>query len=586
MTFNPRVDVSVSIRSNTNTQIFGITHTEIAVNTGNRSRDFQYRFADPRDILTLGNFNFSASTSPNATVFGMYSRAVYTVDLCVANPQSSPSCPGYRTYYNIGDDDYVIVPIPFGFPFYGQIFTHSLMFDNGVVSFYSPNAPMRFGGLQFHAEPITNNLGSQFYYSIMPLWTDLVNYSGSFYTQQSSQHLKYTWENISQWGYPNRLNTFSLEIRPTGYVGLQYQNVNITGFPITIGMVGNAALGEHTQFYRQSTGAATTTASLQNWNVTETVAADCSNPLVNIHCPGYAEAFLQQQCTIRSNIYSGCPGAAEEFSLCEANPYRNTSWCPTYQTANAQCINNPLTHWFCPLYQQTLDTVCVTDPITNNLCPGYQLAYECSLDALYATQCPGYAEAYALKYIVNSSSSTSVIEETVTAAAVIEQSVTVAETSAPAATVSAAEPAAPVQLVSAPAPAATTAAAAAPATARTEPTASPAPRTTRQAVAEQRAAAAREQAAKAAQENPGAVTAEMDSAGSLEQQAEIQNVVLGAMGFVPGFDAYGRVALPDGVGYRPFEIYPGQRNIDTPAARGLIGRSDRIHEEMVNEQYR
>jgi hypothetical protein len=105
-------------------------------------------------------------------------------------------------------------------------------------------------------------------------------------------------------------------------------------------------------------------------------------------------------------------------------------------------------------------------------------------------------------------------------------------------------------------------------------------------VAEQRAAAAREQAAQQAQENPGAVTAEMDSAGSFEKQAEIQNVVLGAMGFVAGFDAYGRVALPDGVGYRPFEIYPGQRNIDTPAARGLIGRSDRIHEEMVNEQYR
>ena len=71
----------------------------------------------------------------------------------------------------------------------------------------------------------------------------------------------------------------------------------------------------------------------------------------------------------------------------------------------------------------------------------------------------------------------------------------------------------------------------------------------------------------------------------MEQQAELQNVVLGAMGFVAGFDAYGRVTLPDSVGYRPFEIYLGQANVDTPAARGLLGRSDRLHSEMIDEQY-
>jgi hypothetical protein len=78
----------------------------------------------------------------------------------------------------------------------------------------------------------------------------------------------------------------------------------------------------------------------------------------------------------------------------------------------------------------------------------------------------------------------------------------------------------------------------------------------------------------------------MDTADSMEQQVELQNVVLGAMGFVPGFDAYGRAVIPDAAGYPPFEIYSGQRNIDTPAARGLLGRSDRLHQEMVDGQYR
>jgi hypothetical protein len=72
----------------------------------------------------------------------------------------------------------------------------------------------------------------------------------------------------------------------------------------------------------------------------------------------------------------------------------------------------------------------------------------------------------------------------------------------------------------------------------------------------------------------------------MEQQVELQNVVLGAMGFVAGFDAYGRVNLQDAAGYKPFEIYRGQRNVDSAAARGLLGRSDRLHSEMVDGQYK
>jgi hypothetical protein len=105
-------------------------------------------------------------------------------------------------------------------------------------------------------------------------------------------------------------------------------------------------------------------------------------------------------------------------------------------------------------------------------------------------------------------------------------------------------------------------------------------------LAEQRLAAARDQAAQAARENPDETAEAMDSADSMQQQVELQNVVLGAMGFVPGFDAYGRVTLPDSPGYKPFEIYSGQRNVDSPAARGLLGRSDRLHQEMIDAQYR
>jgi hypothetical protein len=58
------------------------------------------------------------------------------------------------------------------------------------------------------------------------------------------------------------------------------------------------------------------------------------------------------------------------------------------------------------------------------------------------------------------------------------------------------------------------------------------------------------------------------------------------MGFVPGFDNYNKAILPDAVGYRPFEIYRGQQNIDNPAGRRFLTGADRLHQEMVDSQYR
>jgi hypothetical protein len=536
-TFNPRVDVNLSIRSNTNTQIHGITHTEIAVNTGNQRRDFQYRFSSPRDILTLDNFNFSASTSPNATVFGMYSRAAYTIDECVANPLSSTTCPGYAQAY-LDQQCSANTLYSSQCPGYAQAyFTQQC----GLNTLYDPACP---------------------------------GYAQTFYNYQCSLSALY-------------------HIGCPGYAAAYFdQQCGLDP------LYNNACPGHAAAYFDQQCTA---------------------NSLYNNACPGYADAYYVQQCTLDPLYDSGCTGYDAAFlaQQCSLNTLYDSS-CPGYDQAyfDLQCSINALYDQTCPGYAAAyFDQRCSLDSLYNNACPGYSQAFynlqcsisplydsgclgyaqaffdqQCGLDPLYNNQCPGYAQAYALKFVIAAPSANPapVVEETaaVTAAAAEEPVViAAADTASPAATASPAEPAAPVQLIAETAPAATQQAAAAPPPAKTEPTAA-APRTTRQALAEQRLAAAREQAAQKAQENPGAVTAEMDSAGSFEQQTEIQNVVLGAMGFVAGFDAYGRVTLPDGVGYRPFEIYPGQRNIDTPAARGLIGRSDRIHEEMVNEQYR
>jgi hypothetical protein len=529
----------------------------------------------------------------------------------IAPAQTCSTTVGVTTcHYNIPDDGHAIVPIPFGFPYYGRIFTHSIFFDNGLVSFYDPvTEGMRLGGQNYFAQPLSDNIGSNFHYSIMPLWSDLRNYTGSYYTQTDGQgFLRYNWENISQFGYPDRLNTFSLEIQPSGFIGINYQQINISGYPVTAGLVGNASLGEWQQHFYASSSQPVSTGSISNWSVTETIPTDCSDPLVNVNCPGYQQAFFNQQCSINALYSPACSGYSEAFftQQCTISSLYDSS-CPGYAVAyyDQQCGLDPLYHTGCPGHDDAyLNQQCGLNTLYDSRCEGYDDAYfdqQCALDALYDSACPlyadafyvqqctadplydsgctGYTEAKAVKNILEQNSKTSVVESAV----IVE--ILAVDTTVSAPTANPADTTAAVQLIAEPTAAAPTAAAAETLKIETA-AATPAPTTTRQALAERRLAAARSQASQRARDNPDETTSAMDNADSLEQQAEMQNAVVGAMSFVPGFDAYGRVTIPDAVGYKPFEIYVGQRNVDTPAARGLLGRSDRLHQEMVNEQYR
>jgi hypothetical protein len=258
--------------------------------------------------------------------------------------------------HQISDDGYARVPLQFAFPYYGRVFTESYMFSNGVVGFLNPSNSWCCTGFDLR----TNN-GTPFSFSIMPLQTDLLNYNGRFLTEGTPQYQRYKWENISEFGAPQNLNTFGLEIRPSGYIGMHYEQVNISPWrPVTIGRTGD--VGEYTQYYHGA-GFSQTNFS----HITESTGNQCLiNPLFNPSCSGYQEAYLAQQCSI-SSLYS--------------------PQCPNYAQA----------------YQ---DYQCSLDPLYSNSCQGYEQAYfnqQCSINALFNSRCQGYAEAYALSNIVSPS---------------------------------------------------------------------------------------------------------------------------------------------------------------------------------------
>jgi hypothetical protein len=108
------------------------------------------------------------------------------------------------------------------------------------------------------------------------------------------------------------------------------------------------------------------------------------------------------------------------------------------------------------------------------------------------------------------------------------------------------------------------------------------PKTARQELQERRQEAAK---AKAVEQGKDLAN-NMGKAADMEQQKQIQNVVIQAMGFTPGFDAY-KVTIPDVAGYKPYSVYGNQRNVDNRRlGYGLFSPTDNLHKEMINSQYK
>ena len=353
-----------------------------------------------------------------------------------------------------------------------------------------------------------------------------------------------------------------------------------------------------------------------------TFDACSSDPLSSPSCPGYAAAYLTQQCTANPLHSPECPGYAAAYltQQCTISSLYSPS-CPGYAVAylNYQCSQNPLYSTTCQGYETAyFNQQCTLNPLYNTRCDGYATAYfnqQCTADALYDTKCPDYAVAYAKKMLLEqqgiagtvatagtiaaTAPTTSTVDTTTgnvststTGSTTVDKALPPPATSANAA----AAPAAPVQLgQAAPQPPA-----AAPPReerkqeARQEGGPGPGPQggqqggekpqpTARQALAERRAEAAKKDAV----EKGKNLANEVGKAENLEKQKEIQNVVIAAMGHTPGFDNYGKTTLPDVAGYKPFTVYNNQKAVDNArVGRGLFGPTDRLHNALVDSQYK
>jgi hypothetical protein len=477
----PSVTTNVAITDSNGNNIYQVSRNyQDSYNTTN----YQYLFPSSRNLATLGNFNFSATTNDIAYIGDMWSKALYTPDPCTVNPLSSTSCPGYQQAYQ---------------------------------------------EQQCSANPL--------YATVCP------GYTAAYLTQQCSANVFYS--------------------------------------PSCPG---------YAQAYRDQ---------------------QCSiNPLYASDCPGYEQAYLTQQCS-RNSLYSTqCTGytAAYKAQQCSLNALYATD-CSGYDQAYMaqQCSLNALYSTQCTGYTAAYKTQqCTLNPLYATDCPGYDQAYlnaQCIRDSLYSKLCEGYKTAYAIKYLapldpavttaVNQQLTTTVEVAKADPANVVSttgSSTTDSVLTTPSTT--SATSVTSVTSVIAPPPNTATSTAASSAAAPPPPPPPSAERAaegkkTEGAVAsvEKKAGGNAANAKAAATERAKELANEAGKAATMEAQAATQGLVVGLMGYVPGFSAYQNSIVPDTMANAVARQYHKPTIDNRNAQRRLSGASEVRWQEMVDSQY-
>lgn len=347
----------------------------------------------------------------------------------------------------------------------------------------------------------------------------------------------------------------------------------------------------------------------------------CSaNPLYSIECPGYAIAYHDQQCAANPLYMSDCPGYQQAYynQQCSINPLYDTG-CPGYAKAyfNQQCTSNPLYDNLCPGYAQAYyNQQCTANPLYDTGCPGYQQAYfnqQCQANGLYSQQCPNYATAYAKQQVLqqqNISTTptatttvatppvTNTVSNTGTVQLVADSNVNNAITPPATTSATSVSPASPVSVVNAQPVAQNT----------VQQAAQPPAPTPTQAAAQQEA---KQEQGKTEQKVANTVEKKMDSgakgdqqkmkeavakvqkeiakeskdAKTIEAQVATQGLVVGSMNFVPGFDAYKNALIPDINALLMARQYEKPVVDNQRAQRRLSGANETRWQQMVDSQY-
>ena len=223
------------------------------------------------------------------------------------------------TSLNAGDDQVsAVFNLDFTFNFYGEGFTSARMATNGCLHFDSSGS---------YCNDYTPDPLPQYNNTLFPFWTDLIRDNNSkMLAKNFSDKAVFGWYDLREYNRSGSDNSFEVVLWTNSTFDYRYGELDINRHDVLIGEQKDASNYYQYLFYDEcSTGTTNTGACVSvDWNNSimnstlenggslygtgEGNTIDCSNPLNDFTCPGYWEAFDDQQCDLDPQYAPFCPG--------------------------------------------------------------------------------------------------------------------------------------------------------------------------------------------------------------------------------------------------------------------------------------
>jgi len=267
--------------------------------------------------------------------------------------------------YEVGDDQLsTTINIPFNFTFYGQTFNSARMATNGCVHFGLGTGNINYNN--YCGDYTPDELSTKAYtYTMLPFWTDLIRDTNSrMKSYGDSSKMIFGWYDMREYNR-NSDNSFEVILWPNNTFEYRYDELDIINHDVIIGEIGSGSSQIYQYLFHDECGVGTTNSSScvnTDWNNTSANTLlegggslygvgtgngiDCSNPLNDSSCSGYADAYLTQQCNITDLYSQSCPNYWEAYD-------------------DAQCADDPQYGPFCPGYRQEESVAFFDDTNTN-----------------------------------------------------------------------------------------------------------------------------------------------------------------------------------------------------------------------------
>jgi len=254
--------------------------------------------------------------------------------------------------YSVGDDQLSTnINLTFDFTFYGQTFNSARMSTNGCLhlGLGSGNINSNNYCADYTPDPISTK---GYTYTMFPFWTDLIRDSNSrMKSWGDNTKMIFGWYDMREYNR-NSDNSFEVILWPNNTFEYRYDELDIINHDVIIGEVGANSNQVYQYLFHDECNVGTTNSSdcvNSDWNNTAANTSlegggslygvgsgngvDCSNPLNDSSCSGYADALLTQQCNITQLYSQSCPNYWDAYD-------------------DQQCADDPQYAPFCPGYRQ------------------------------------------------------------------------------------------------------------------------------------------------------------------------------------------------------------------------------------------